>query len=271
MSPRGLECGRAGPVTSLILPTYNAGAFLDRTWAEVRQFLRQAPGNWDVLFVCDGCTDDTPHRLYELARTGPDAVRILSYWPNRGKGFAVRHGLAEARGAWRIFTDVDLGFGLDGVLRAAELLWGGAEVVTGSRLHPDSRLLMPVWLQGYAFRRRLQSVVFAALVRLLLGLPQRDTQAGLKGFSAAAVRQLLPHLNCDRFAFDCELLVACERLGLAVSEVPVCFRYLDRESTTGPAAMGRMVCDLWHIRRAWRGKSPAVEVQSPESPRREAA
>lgn len=244
---------RAGSATSLIFPTYNASAHLERTWNEVREFLEQAPGTWEVLFVCDGCTDDTPAQLQRLAG---GRARVLSYTPNRGKGYAVRQGLAEARGAWRIFTDVDLSYGLDGVLRAAETLWTGADAVTGSRLLPDSRYLVPAWLQGYAYRRRLQSVVFGALVRLLLGLPQRDTQAGLKGFSAGAVRRLWPYLTCDRFAFDCELLTACARLGLEVREVPVCFRYHDRASTTSFAATGQMVRDLWRIRRRWRDGPP---------------
>lgn len=270
MSPPDLELGRGGPVASLVFPTYNAGLYLERTWAEVRQFLREAPGCWEVLFICDGCTDGTPARLRELSRNGPESVRVLSYEPNRGKGYAVRHGLAEARGDLRIFTDVDLSYGLDGVLRAAALLRDGADVVVGSRLHPDSRFQMPAWLQAYALRRRVQSAVFSALVRLLLGL-HGDTQAGLKAFRAGAVRRLLPLLRCDRFAFDCELLLACLRCGLEVREVPVCFRYEDRASTTSLGAMGRMVRDLWRMRREWRAAQSAAPPRSTKPGLREAA
>src|SRR5262249_8275616 len=154
------------------------------------------------LFVCDGCTDGTSARLAELARDEPDRVRVLSYDRNRGKGYAVRHGLAAARGQWRLFTDVDLAYGFDDVAPLALTLQDGAEVAIAPRLHPDSGLLLPPRLQGYAYWRHLQSLAFAALVRLLLPLTQRDTQAGLKGLSARAAQRVLPHLRCDGFGFD---------------------------------------------------------------------
>src|SRR5205085_8390000 len=119
MDARTPERGRDGPLTSLVLPTYNAGPVLERTWREVDHFLRHAPGNWEVLFVCDGCSDDSPGRLADWSRGHGGRVRVLTYAPNRGKGHAVRHGLAAAHGAWRLFTDVDLAYGFDDVLRVA--------------------------------------------------------------------------------------------------------------------------------------------------------
>ena len=71
----------------------------------------------------------------------------------------------------------------------------------------------------------------------------------------------MPHLTCDGFGFDCELLTACVRNGLAVAEVPVCVRYNDAASTTSLASAGRMVWELWKIRRAWR---PGRSADSPE-------
>jgi glycosyltransferase involved in cell wall biosynthesis len=245
------EDGRKRHITSLIFPTYNPGPILEHTWSEVESFLHSAPGNWEVLFVCDGCTDGTPDRLKELTAAQARRVRVLSYESNRGKGFAVRHGLAAARGQWRLFTDVDLAYGFDNILRLAAALRAGAEVAIASRTHPDSQMSLPTRLQGYAYRRHLQSLAFSLLVRCLLPLPQRDTQAGLKGISAGACQLLLPHLTCNGFGFDCELLTACTRYGLAVQEVPVSVHYEDRVSTTSFGAMGQMIRELWHIRRTW--------------------
>lgn len=247
-------------LTSLILPAYNPGAFIEQTWQEVRAFLRSAAGPWEVLFVCDGCTDGSPARLEEFVREEPERARVVSYAPNRGKGYAVRRGLEAARGRWRVFTDVDLAYRFDDIVRVADALRAGADMAIASRVHPDSRLLLPPTLLGYLYRRHLQSAVFSALVRLLLPLKQRDTQAGLKGLSAAAARRLLPNLRCDGFGFDCELLTACARYALSVAEVPVCVRYFDAASTTGLASMGRMVRELWQIRRDWR---PAAAMAPP--------
>jgi dolichyl-phosphate beta-glucosyltransferase len=270
MDAANVERGQAGPVTSLVFPTYNPGHLLERTWTDVAHFLSRASGNWEVLFVCDGCTDGTTERLRELTNRSHQRVRILSYTPNRGKGFALRTGLAAASGAWRLFTDVDLAYGFDDILRVAERLRRGADVVIASRAHPDSQMVLPTRLQGYAYRRHLQSLVFSGMARCLLPLTVRDTQAGLKGISAAGAELIIPRLQCDGFGFDCEFLTACVRYGLVVHEVPVCVRYEDRASTTSMASMGRMLRELWRIRRTWR-QAPRPEPVRPAQPRRRAA
>jgi dolichyl-phosphate beta-glucosyltransferase len=269
MDARNLEPRREGAFTSLVFPAYNPGPILERTWRELIQFLKRAPGEWEVLFVCDGCTDGTPARLAHLARA-ERRIRILSYAPNHGKGYAVRRGLEAARGDWRLFTDVDLAYGFDDVVRVAQALQAGADVAMASRTHPESLIVLPTRLQGYAYRRHLQSLAFSALVRILLPLKQRDTQAGLKGLTAAAAQTVLPRLSCDGFGFDCELLTACQHYGLAVEEVPVCVRYEDRASTTGLWAMRQMVKDLWNIRRSWR-RMAVPEPGLATEPNRQAA
>jgi dolichyl-phosphate beta-glucosyltransferase len=260
-----------GQLTSLVFPAYNPGPRIERTWQAVQHFLRFAPGRWEVLFVCDGCTDGTPARLEDLTRAVPGPVRVLTYAPNRGKGYAVRRGLDAAAGQWRLFTDVDLAYGLDDVVRLAQALWAGADVAIASRTHPDSRLVLPAHLQGYAYRRHLQSLLFTALARALLPVRHQDTQAGLKGLSAAVARQLLPRLHCDGFGFDCELLTACSHHGIPVTEVPVCLHYEDAVSTTSVRSMGRMVRELLRIRRDWARQPVPVRPLPAAPPRREAA
>ncbi|MBL8793841.1 MAG: glycosyltransferase family 2 protein [Planctomycetia bacterium] len=254
-------------LTSLLFPTYNPGDDLERTWPEVRRFLHEAPGTWEVLYICDGCTDGSPERLARLTANEP-RVRIVSHAPNRGKGYAVRQGLEAARGRHRIFTDVDLSYGLDGVLRVAMQLRGGADVVIGSRTHPEASFLVPTHLQDYAFWRRIQSSCFRLLASRLLPLPYGDTQGGLKGFSERALDAILPLLRCDGFAIDCEILSACEHCRLSVVEVPVCFHYRDTTTVNLKKTL-RMVRDLRSIRRQFRAL-PSFSAAVPMQPRRAA-
>jgi dolichyl-phosphate beta-glucosyltransferase len=250
--------GRNEPAFSLVFPTYNPGPRLERTWHDLSRFLDSSPRVWEAIFVCDGCTDGTPARLAEWARSQPGLVRILSHEPNQGKGYSVRRGLEAASGEWRLFTDVDLAYSFDDVGRVAQALRAGADVAIASRTHPDSRIVVPAALQAYAYFRHLQSQLFSLVVRRLLPVRQRDTQAGLKGMSARAARLMLPHLRCDGFGFDCEMLTACSRLGLLVEEVPVHVRFEDSSSTTSPRHTLRMLRELWHIRRAWRQSTIAT-------------
>ncbi|HYV38980.1 MAG TPA: glycosyltransferase [Gemmataceae bacterium] len=246
----------AGPQVSLVLPAYNPGALVESTWREIELFRHNAIEDWEFIFVCDGCTDGTAEQLRTLAQDAGPRVRVLSYPKNRGKGYAVRLGLEEARGRWRLFTDMDLAYGFDDITRVAQTLQNGADVAIASRDHPDSRLLLPPDMLGYLYRRRLQSMVWAKLVHWILPITVCDTQAGLKGLSARAANILLPRLTTRGFEFDCELLTACARLDLEVTEVPVTVRHENTLSTTTLRDIPRMLRKLRSIRRAWR-ETPA--------------
>lgn len=251
---------------SLILPAYNPGAVLERSWCQLAAFTASQSQAWEVLVVLDGCTDDSAERLADLQTRCPNpSARVLTYQPNRGKGHAVRLGLQSARGQIRVFTDIDLAYGFEDILRVVEAVRRGAEVAIASREHPQSLVTYSVGVQGYVWRRHVQSRMFGLLARLLLPVTQRDTQAGLKAMTARVAEHLLPEMSCDGFGFDCELLTACVRSGIGVEEVPVHVRYESTASTTSRRVMLRMLRELWSIRRRWRGKSVPLPPVKPQS------
>jgi dolichyl-phosphate beta-glucosyltransferase len=247
---------------SLVLPAFNPGQLVERTWRRVRDFVRERESGWEIIFVCDGCTDGTAERLARLNQDENASIRVLSYAKNQGKGYAVRQGLMAARGHYRLFTDVDLAYDFDDVDRIADALRQGADVAIASRTHPESRLILPAHLQGYAYRRHLQSRVFSLIVRLLLTIPPYDTQAGLKGMTARAARLLLPPLVCNGFGFDCELLSASVRAGLKIAEIPVSVRFEDGTSTTGFRAARKMLAEIWRVRQS-QNSAMSPQTQTP--------
>lgn len=260
-------------MTSLVLPAYNPGPSVEAVWHAVGAFVARRAARsdpWEAVFVLDGCTDGTPARLAKLA-AGDPRMRVVDYAPNRGKGHAVRVGLLAARGTHRIFTDVDLAYSFDDVLRVADALRDGAAVAVASREHPESHILLPAPTLGYVFRRHCQSRLFGGLARLLLPLRQADTQAGLKGMTAAVARAVVPELACDGFGFDCEFLTACARSGIPVTELPVTVRYDGTASTTRLQTTVRMVRELWQIRRRWRKRAVVVSADQPVGVPAEAA
>jgi dolichyl-phosphate beta-glucosyltransferase len=240
-------------VTSLVLPVFNPGPAIDGAYRAVLNFLRQRQSAWEIVFVLDGCTDGTYERLALLIADQNDArIRLISYPENQGKGHAVRKGLLAACGRFRIFTDVDLAYGFDDILRIDEMLRRGAAVAVASRDHPESEIHAPSKLIPYISWRWMQSWCFSAIVRRLLPIQQRDTQAGLKGMTAAVAERVLPCTHCDGFGFDCELLTACRVFGVPVDEVPVGVHWSGRGSTTTWKTTLAMIVEILSIRRRWR-------------------
>lgn len=241
----------AQPKFSLILPAYNPGEILRTTWVQIESFAAQHP-DWEIIFVCDGCTDGTTEALTNLTHQTHLNIRMISYQPNRGKGFAVRLGMLRARAPYRIFTDVDLAYRMEEVLAVAEQLESGQDVVIASRAHRESEIRYSEDMAGYMRRRKLQSLVFSTIARTLIGIQNRDPQAGLKGLSAHAAETILPRLRCRGFGFDCELLVAAKHFGYSVREVPIVVVYDHGQSTTKLSTSFRMLRELWQIGRRWR-------------------
>lgn len=251
-------------VFSLILPNYNPGPDLLKTWREISWFVASQPVPWEVLFVCDGSSDGTIEQLAQWCNADQAAwCRVISYTPNRGKGYAVRVGLHQARGSIRVFTDIDLAYSFEDLLQVVDEVKHGAPVAIASREHPGSYALLPMSMVHHVSRRKVQSHVFRTITQRILPIRHDDTQAGLKAFTAEAAQQLVPYLSCTGFGFDCELLLACQRLRLNVREVPVTVRYQTAASTTSWKSSFQMLKQIWQIRQRWKNGLPAVNTTLP--------
>ena len=78
------------------------------------------------------------------------------------------------------------------------------------------------------------------LVRLLFGLPLRDTQTGLKSFRSEVLRRVFPRILAKRYAFDVEVLVNAHRLGFKIVDAPVTLQFT---RSSGRVALG----DVWTV------------------------
>ena len=161
--------------------------------------------------VDDGSVDST----VQLARDA--GVRVLKNPGNRGKGYSVKHGMLEAKGDWTLFTDADLSSPIGEV----EKLWSAlereqAQVAVGSRA--VDRTLVGV---HQPVLREAVGRVFNAAMRVVTGLPFKDTQCGFKLFETSAGREVFSRQQLDGFGFDVEVLFIAKQLGFKSVEVPV--------------------------------------------------
>jgi dolichyl-phosphate beta-glucosyltransferase len=250
------------PGLSLVIPVYNAADLLPATLQAVDHFAAQSPDRLEVLFV-DDCSSEveTQLMLEDFAR-GREGMRVLRNTCNRGKGYSVTRGMLAARGHYRVFTDVDLAYPLDQVPRIVGELARGADVAIACRVLPESRYLMSPSFFHYLYTRHLMSRAFNRVVQAFLLPGILDTQAGLKGFTAAAAELCFARTTIPGFGFDIECLYIAQQHGLAIKQTAVNFRY-DEEPTTVRFARDstRMLQDIWQVRTsAWRGQYTAPDA-----------
>jgi dolichyl-phosphate beta-glucosyltransferase len=224
---------------SVILPAFGEADRIGGAVSAVRHALADVEGGWEVVVVDDGSTDDTGARA---RLTGADQVVRLPV--NRGKGAAVRAGIAAAQGRTVAFTDADLAYAPEQLVTVLDTVEEGWDIVVGSRRHDGAATLVRAGRLRELGGRVINWLTFA----VLLG-GYRDTQCGLKGFRSDIGRVLSELARVDGFGFDIELFVIAERNGMALVEIPVRVVNTSR-STVRPARDGlRLVRDLFRIRR----------------------
>ncbi|HVA21670.1 MAG TPA: glycosyltransferase [Candidatus Micrarchaeia archaeon] len=224
---------RPSPVLSVVVPVYHEATSIAANLARLRAALDGAGMSWEVVVVVDG----DPATLRAGRQSCPDGFQVLGYTRNRGKGFAIRYGMARTRGELVTIIDGDLDIAPEEIGRMAALLQlYDADMVIGSKRHPLSEVTYPRL-------RRLQSFAFQVLVRMLFRVRVRDTQTGLKVMRREVALRVLDVALVKRFAFDVELIALARHFGYRrILEAPVRIDFQFR-STTNLRAVAAVLWD----------------------------
>lgn len=198
---------------SIIIPVYKQQKSIQNDIKSIISALSTLSIPFEVIPVIDGEFDDSRR---EALKVKDKRVRVVGYKTNRGKGHAVRYGFSYATG--NIIGFMDAG----GDLKASALphmitqfLYKQADVVIGSKRHPDSKVIYP-WI------RKIYSWGYQKIVKLLFGLDVTDTQVGMKIYRRKLLEDVLPRLLVKKFAFDIEILAVAYHLGYRqIFESPV--------------------------------------------------
>jgi glycosyltransferase involved in cell wall biosynthesis len=197
---------------SFVVPAYNEEDLIEDMLGSIDDVIAGKHIPYEILVVNDGSKDDTLANARRYAGKNGH-VRVVSYSKNVGKGHAVKTGFMKANGNVVVFADSDMEIDLTVISEYLEALKHG-DIVIASKRHRDSHVEVPV-------SRRILSECFNGLVRLLTGIPLKDTQAGLKAMKKSAFIDIFPRLAVKRYAFDVELLAVAHLYGLKVVEMPI--------------------------------------------------
>ena len=205
---------------SIVIPAYNEEKRLGRTLERIQTHFAACPAGLElsdieIIVVDDGSADGTAQVVQNYAAqiTG---LRLVSNGTNRGKGYSVRHGMAKATGRIALFSDADLSSPIEESAKLLAAIEAGSDVAIGSRALDRSLI---VTHQSPA--REVAGMIFNGFVRLVTGLPFRDTQCGFKAFRRERCRVIFEQQRIERFGFDPEILFLAQWHGLKVVEIPV--------------------------------------------------
>lgn len=200
---------------SVIVPAYNC-ATIDHDLLGIQKYLEELKRPYEIICVVDGAKNEKDETA-ELAKAvrGPK-IKVFPYKINRGKGYAVRFGMARARGGIIAFIDAGSDLNASGIGLALEhMKWYNADIIVGSKRHHASRV-------QYPWKRKVLSFLVQRATKILFGLDISDTQTGLKVFRREVLEKVLPRILVKRWAFDLEMLVVAHRLGFTrIYESPI--------------------------------------------------
>ncbi len=187
-----------------------------RALAPTLEFLDKAGYSSEIVVVSDGSKDKTLEAARTCGKNRKTPVRTLEYFPNMGKGHAVRYGMVRASGERILFMDADYAVPIEEIDKALEGINKGFDIAIGSRAIAGASVNATQSLP-----RRFSARLYTLIQNLYLGFNYPDTQCGFKMFTKKAAQALFSQQKLNSVIFDAEILWLAKRLGFSVSQFPV--------------------------------------------------
>jgi dolichyl-phosphate beta-glucosyltransferase len=249
------------PGLSIIIPAYQEAGRIERSLDELAAFLDSSKdSDTEVLVV----VADSPDGTAQLAQGKASLFRrfrLIPAGPKIGKGYQVRLGMIEARGAYKLFMDADLATPLHHVTEVRKLAGQQAKVIIATRDLTSSHTGL----------RKLVSSFGNWLVRAVLLPGINDTQCGFKAFSAAAADELFRRQTIMGWGFDMEILTIARILNYQIVTIPVRDWHDHPEGTIGDNITSAALVTLGELAiilgRKWTGRyrHPNFTYTAPKS------
>jgi glycosyltransferase involved in cell wall biosynthesis len=198
---------------SLVIPAYKQEKTILKDIKSIQETLYALPYKYEIIVVVDGFLDKT----YEILKKIKDKnIQVIGYEQNHGKGYAISYGVREADGD--IIGFIDAGMDIDPTeisLMLDIMQFNNADIVIGSKLHPQSKVQYPL-------SRHILSFGYRLILHILFDLNVRDTQVGIKFFKKKVAKDIFSRVLVKHFAFDIEALAIAQALGYKkIYEAPI--------------------------------------------------
>ncbi len=198
---------------SVICPFFNEAPILEHSIVTLLARLRNLHVSSELIVVDDGSTDGG-RTIVERLSEHHSELRLVSYTINRGRGYALRQGIARARGEVIITTEIDLSWGDDVVERLYEAMASqpDTDIVVASPHLPGGGYRNVPWKR--VFLSRLGNRIIRTCMSNAVTMNTGMTRAYRHQVICA-----LP-LEEDRKEFHLEVVLKAQALGYRLSEIP---------------------------------------------------
>ncbi len=189
---------------SLVVPAYKQEKTIVKDIINLDSILSSFDFKYEIIVVVDGFFDNTFDKAKSVKK---NTVKVFGYEINKGKGFAIKYGIEKAEGDIIGFIDAGMDIDPSEISIMLDIFdWNKADIVVGSKLHPDSKV-------NYPFARKILSWGYRTVTHILFGFSVRDTQVGFKIYRKKVAKDVFKRILVKRFAFDVEALAVAYQLG----------------------------------------------------------
>lgn len=196
------------PLTGLVtvmVPVFNEVGAIGALYEATKRVMDDLGRPWEIIFINDGSTDGSSHRLDEIAASAPN-VRVLHFRRNFGQTAAMMAGFDHAEGEVIIPMDGDHQNDPADIPRMLEKINEGYDVVSGWRKDR----------QDNALQRNLPSIMANRLISRVSGVALHDFGCSLKAYRAEVIKGVRLYGEMHRF-----LPIYAKWHGARITEIPV--------------------------------------------------
>lgn len=211
---------------TILIPAFNESKRIVKTLDNIDAYISKTsslynslPYKLNATVVSDGSTDNTDSTVNEWIQNkskNKNSFTMISYKPNKGKGYAVREGILNIESDFILYTDADGASPIEELEKLISWIDKGFDIVIGSRIVKDNNSKVKM-----SFIRRFVGRVFHSLLKLCDLADVVDTQCGFKLFKTTVVKKIAINQKCFGFSFDIEYLYLARMFGYKIKEVSI--------------------------------------------------